>query len=199
MSAFPATIAMKECVLIYDQPVIVDFGISGRRQSRINSGHLWRIKAEFPMMTRAQAAPLIGFSNANRGKYTTFTIIPTNTATPQGLATGTPEVFGVVAAGEKQIPVDGLPVFQAGIMKSGDVVKFAGHNKVYMLTADVDSDFGGSDYFYITPPLVAALADNESVVLTNVPFTVAIDDDLIEWKSIQPEHSSYSISFVESL
>lgn len=70
------------------------------------------------------------------------------------------------------LPVDGATASVTNWLRDGDVLVLPGHTKVYMVTADVDSDGSGNVAIPITPPLVASPADNETLTLTDVPLTV---------------------------
>jgi hypothetical protein len=108
-------------------------------------------------------------------------------------------VVGVHAVGDDTISIDGFTASTTGIMKAGDVIKFASHSKVYMVTADGDSVAGGAVTLSIVPPLIDALADNEVVTVSNVQFTMSADDDVITWKGSAPNLASMSLNMTESL
>lgn len=65
-------------------------------------------------------------------------------------------------------------------MKAGDFIKFASHAKVYMLTADVTTDGSGEATLAIEPALYSAVANNEALTVSSVPFTVAFSADTHE-------------------
>jgi hypothetical protein len=57
------------------------------------------------------------------------------------------------------------------------LLKFNGHTKVYMVTADANADGTGLATLSIVPALMTSPADNETIVTNNVPFTVALTSD----------------------
>jgi hypothetical protein len=65
----------------------------------------------------------------------------------------------------------------AGRFKAGDFIKFASHNKVYMVVSDVTSSSNAATVT-IEPPLTTALADDSVVTYKNVPFTVHLTSDI---------------------
>ena len=82
-------------------------------------------------------------------------------------------------------------------MLAGDVFRLA-HGKVYMLTADADSDALGAATLQFMPSLVATPADNEALTIDQVPFTVRLRADSV---SYQLTGRIYTISaeFVEDV
>ena len=68
----------------------------------------------------------------------------------------------------------------AGRFKAGDFLKFASHNKVYMVVADVTSSSNASTVT-IEPPLLQTLANDSVVTYDNVPFTVHLTNDIQEF------------------
>lgn len=158
-------------------PTLVSIAHSLKRQVRSRGGHRWLLSLEYRELRRDEYAPLWAFLVAQRGQYETFTIVPAGHETPRGALGGTPLAAGGTAAGLRSVPIDGLSTSVTGWGKAGDFVKFDGHAKVYMLTADVASNGAGEATLAIEPALSAAVADNEPVSLTSVPFTVALSRD----------------------
>lgn len=200
--SFPVTTYVDpyEVDLTYSQPTDVSLAESSKRQARITAGHLWKMRLKYPAMTRAEFAPIYAFSISQRGELDNFTITLPQFDTPQGVATGTPLVDGAHSAGDSSIDIDGWTASTTGIIKAGDVLKFANHAKVYMVTADADSGSGaGLASVSIEPPLIDDLIDNEAVTVNNVPFTVAFDGSIRKFKTQAPQMQAYEINLIESL
>ena len=68
----------------------------------------------------------------------------------------------------------------AGRFKAGDFIKFASHDKVYMVVSDVTSSSNAATVT-IEPPLITALTDNSAVTYDNVSFTVHLTNDIQEF------------------
>ena len=73
--------------------------------------------------------------------------------------------------------MDGFAGDGAGRFKMGDFIKFASHDKVYMVVADVTSSSNAATVT-IEPPLVADIANDSAVTYDNVPFTVHLVNDI---------------------
>ena len=109
-----------------------------------------------------------------------FTIIPSEIEDARGNETGTVLVNGVHAVGDTTIACDAFAGNGAGRFKAGDFLKFASHDKVYMVVSDVTSSSNAATVT-IEPPLLVALADDSAVTYDNVPFTVHLTNDIQEF------------------
>lgn len=196
----PTTPGFAEAALIYDQPVVISKSESRRRQTRIVAGHLWKIAVSYPPMTRDEFAPIFAFAVSQRGAFDTFTLTLPQHDTPRGTATGTPLVNGAHGRGAVSISTDGWTNNITGIMKAGDILKFASHSKVYMITADANSGpTTGPATLLITPPLIESLADNEVITVNDVPFTVGFKNRPQEFKTKNPSISKFALDLEEAI
>jgi|TARA_R110000796_G_C14486534_1_gene427278 hypothetical protein len=142
-------------------------------------------------MTRTEFAPLLSFIMAQRGSAETFTIVLPQISSKTGDATGTILVNGAAAIGALTIGVDGI----TGTLKAGDMVKFANHNKVYMLTADRAGDGNIS----IQPALRVAVPNDNAVTFDSVPFTVRLNNDVQEFNLGSASLVDYEIDMIEAV
>jgi len=161
------------------QPTFVSRTISGRRQARQIAGQFWTMTATFPPMTRAQFAPIDAFIMKQRGQYESFQVIPPVLNAGLGSPAGTPLVNGADQTG-RSVVTDGWSN-SIVIFKAGDYLKFANHDKVYSVTADVTSSGAGAATIAIEPPLVTSPANDSAITYTSVPFTVALTSGLQEF------------------
>ena len=126
---------------------------------------------------------LMAFIIKQRSGKENFTIIPPEIEDARGSETGTVLVNGVHAVGDTTIAMDGFAGDGAGRFKAGDFLKFASHDKVYMVVADATSSSNACTVT-IEPPLITALADDSTVTYDNVPFTVHLTNDIQEFGAI---------------
>jgi len=177
-------------------PTLVSETQSMKRQVRRRGGQRWAFEVNYPPMTRAEYAPVYAFCIAQRGQYETFTFIPPVVSDPQGTATGTPLVNGAQSAGDNTIVTDGWSN-SITALKAGDFLKFSGHNKVYMVTADATSDGSGNATLTIEPPLMADVSDNEALTVGDVPFTVSLVNDTQEFSAGPPNIYEFNLQLIE--
>ena len=122
----------------------------------------------------------MAFIMKQRSQKETFTIIPPEIEDARGNETGSVLVNGVHAVGDTTIACDAFAGDGAGRFKAGDFLKFASHDKVYMVVADVTSSSNAATVT-IEPPLLVALANDSAVTYDNVPFTVSLTTDIQEF------------------
>ena len=188
--SYPITPKFSAVNLESDSPTLFSETVSGRMQSRKIGGQKWRFSASYPAMTRAEFQPVWAFVIAQQGRHGVFTVIPTEIANTSGTATGSPTCTAA-AIGDTSVTITGL----TGDLKAGDFVKFAGHDKVYMLTADRS----GNGAVSIEPALVDAITTNEQMVFNDVPFTVRLANDIQTYNTGVGGLYEYEVDFVEAL
>jgi hypothetical protein len=185
--AFPTTPKPRSVQVTSLSPNLVSEAHSMKRQVRSLGVQKWVLQASYPPMTRTEFAPLWAFVIAQKGRYSTFSYTPEKISTTTGTATGTLAVSSAASAGVSTISASGL----TGTLKAGDFVKFSGHSKVYMLTADATTSLA------IEPPLISAVATTDTVTYNNVPFTCALSADSQGTGLDINEMHSFSLSLVE--
>lgn len=172
--ALPTTTEFKNYTLESMHPLASSTSHSGRDFDRITGGHKWLIGLKYNnSLSRAQHDELWGFVQKQRNAFDSFTLNLPDKNVPRGTATGTPLVNGASQNGTSIIS-DGWTINIPGIMKRGDLLKFNGHSKVYQVTDDANSNGSGQATINISPALHVSPADNETIIVNNVSFTVKL-------------------------
>lgn len=150
-------------------------GQSGRTQVRNLGGQYWSFTAQHPPLNRADYSTVFAFIMQQGNGSESFQMRVPEWSDATGTMTGTLLVNNVsgYAAGSTSIAADG----GTGTLPVGDFLKFANHNKVYMVTSGI-TDAGT---IQIQPPLQAAVVDNEAITYDNVEFTVRLANDVQEY------------------
>ena len=174
-----------------EQNTIVSVTTSGRVQARQIDGQKFRISLAYPPMTRTEFAPIKAFLMKQRSRLNTFTVIPPTISNAQGTASGTPT--GTASAGDTSITLGGTGT---GTLKAGDYIKFANHNKVYMVVEDQSDISTGT--LTIEPPLRSSIS-GENITYDNVPFTVRQTNDVQEFSIGTTNLFQYELDVLESL
>jgi hypothetical protein len=174
-----------------EQNTIVSVTTSGRVQARQIDGQKFRISLVYPPMTRAEFAPIKAFLMKQRSRLNTFTVIPPTISNAQGTAAGLPT--GTASAGDTSITLGGTGT---GTLKAGDYIKFANHDKVYMVVEDQSDISTGS--LTIEPPLRSAVSSTD-IIYDNVPFTVRQTNDVQEFSIGTTNLFQYELDVLESL
>jgi len=177
--AFPISSAKFKTMGIKSiQNTIISKSDSGKRLARQVDGQRWGFSISIITSTRSSVyGELMAFIVKQRSGKETFTIIPPEIEDARGSETGSVLVNGVHAVGDTTIAMDAFAGDGAGRFKAGDFLKFASHDKVYMVVSDVTSSSNAATVT-IEPPLTTALADDSAVTYDNVPFTVHLVNDV---------------------
>jgi len=161
-------------------PVRVNTAISGRESRSQISSQYWRIQTTLKTLSEAETRVMLALIATSKTSLNTFTVTPpfaTNASSysatiscPSGGSVGVQSI--TVRSGTN--PSGATPI------AAGEFFKFAGHNKVYLATGDLSlvltsGNFEGTLSFY--PSLQTAVAINEVVTYTSVPFTTRIASD----------------------
>lgn len=195
---FPTVVNPTTVALHSLQPTRVSISHSLKRQARTNSVQRWAMTFGYTYLNRATMMQFYAFLIGNRGQADTFTtILPGHTA-PQGSWAGSP-VVGAGAQTGTSIALSGFTASQPGVAKAGDFLKFAGHNKVYMVTADASSSGSGTATLSIQPALLQSPSAGESITVANVPFTVALASDSLDGSIQAGPIYSFNVDLVEVL
>ena len=183
--AFPISSAKFQTMGIRSiQNTIISKSQSGKKLTRQVDNQRFGFTASIITAKRSDVyGELMAFIIKQRSSKENFTIIPPEVEDARGSETGTVLVNGVHAIGDTTIAMDGFAGEGAGRFKAGDFVKFASHDKVYMVVADATSSSNASTVT-IEPPLITALSDNSVVTYDNVPFTVHLTNDVQEFGAV---------------
>ena len=171
------------------QNTIISKSDSGKRLARQVDGQRWGFTVSIITGTRSSVyGELMSFIVKQRSGKETFKIVTPEIEDARGSETGSVLVNGNQTAGDTTIAMDGFASDSAGRLKAGDFIKFNGHTKVYMVVADVTSS-SNSATVTIEPPLDSALADDETVLYDNIPFTVHLTNDIQEFGVVGADNS----------
>jgi len=173
--AFPISSAKFESLGIKSiQNTIISKTVSGKKLARQIDGQRWSFTARIITAKRSDVyGELMAFIIKQRSGKENFTIVPPEVEDARGTATGTPN--GTASAGDTSITLGGTGT---GTLKAGDFIKFANHDKVYMVVADQSDISTGS--LTIEPPLTTAVSSSD-ITYDNVAFTVYLTNDIQEF------------------
>jgi len=188
----PTTPVARSASIISQQNTIVSVTSSGRKQARQIDGQKFAMTLTYPPMTRSEFAPIKAFIMKQRSQLESFTVIPPSTESDaRGTAAGTPT--GTASAGATSITLGGTGT---GSLLAGDYIKFANHDKVYMVVADQSDISTGT--LTIEPPLRTAVSAID-IVYDDVPFTVSLTNDIQEYNIGTTNLYAYELDVVEVL
>ena len=156
------------------QNTIISKSVSGKKLARQIDGQRWAFTIQIITAKRSDVyGDLMAFIVKQRSGKENFTIVPPEITDARGTASGTPN--GTASAGATSITLAGSGT---GTLKAGDFIKFASHDKVYMVVADQSDISTGS--LTIEPPLTTAVSSSD-IQYDNIPFTVHLTNDIQEF------------------
>ena len=168
---------------------------SGKMFSTQVDGQKFKFSATYPPMSRSDFAPVLAFIMKQRSQKETFQIALPDLKNAKGDVSGSVLVKNAHTAGDTTITVDAM----TGTLKAGDLVKFAGDTKVYMVVSDVTADGSNEATLTIEPPLRSAISDNASVTYDGVEFTVRLTNDLQQFSTNDLDTFRFEVDFIEAL
>src|SRR6056300_1020732 len=173
--AFPISSAQLESLGIKSiQNTIISKTVSGKKLARQIDGQRWGFTARIITAKRSDVyGELMAFIVKQRSGKENFTIVPPEIENARGTASGIPN--GTASAGATSITLGGTGT---GTLKAGDFIKFASHDKVYMVVADQSDISTGT--LTIEPPLTTAITSSD-ITYDNVPFTAHLTNDIQEF------------------
>ena len=173
--AFPISTAQLTSLGIKSiQNTIISKSVSGKKLARQIDGQRWAFTIQIITAKRSDVyGELMAFIVKQRSGKENFTIVPPEITDARGTASGTPN--GTASAGATSITLGGTGT---GTLKAGDFIKFANHDKVYMVVADQSDISTGS--LTIEPPLTTAVSSS-NIQYDNIPFTVHLTNDIQEF------------------
>ena len=185
--AFPISSAKFESLGIKStQNTIISKSQSGKKLARQIDGQRFGFTARIIIGKRSDVyGELMAFIIKQRSGKENFTIIPPEIEDARGTASGTPH--GTASAGATSITLGGTGT---GTLKAGDFIKFANHDKVYMVVADQSDISTGS--LTIEPPLTTAVSSS-NITYDNVPFTVHLTNDMQEFGVVGADNNGNAL------
>jgi hypothetical protein len=150
-------------------------------------------------MTRTEFAPILAFVMKQRSQIESFTFTPPTIDDALGVASGVIRVNGAILAGVTSVAIDGMANSTSGVFKAGDLFRFTGQTKVYMVMADVSSNGSGQGTLTFEPPLRSNVADNAVLIYSNVDFTVGLTGDIQEFNISTENYFQYEVDLIEVL
>jgi hypothetical protein len=185
--AFPISTAKFESLGIKSiQNTIISKSQSGKKLARQIDGQRFGFTARIITAKRSDVyGDLMAFIIKQRSGKENFTIIPPEVEDARGTASGTPH--GTASAGATSITLGGTGT---GTLKAGDFIKFANHDKIYMVVADQSDISTGS--LTIEPPLTTTISSS-NIQYDNVPFTVYLTNDIQEFGVVGADKDGNSL------
>jgi len=188
---FPTDPNFRSLVFTDNRPILLNQTLSGKKSARQIGAQYFSFTVQMPPLEQLKAQEIFAFLSKQKGGFENFTIAaPLNN---KGTSKNETDILvnGATAAGASAVPMDGFSHTNHAL-RAGDLIKFAGHTKVYMVQDEVTASGGGATV-NIQPNLVAAVANNEAVTVNKPLFNVYLENDDIRYTT--DISGFYNISF----
>jgi len=188
---FPTDPNFRSLVFTDNRPVLINQTLSGKKSARQIGAQYFSFTVQMPPVDQLKAQEIFAFLSKQKGGFENFTIAaPLNN---KGTSHSETDILvnGATSAGASAVPMDGFSHTNHAL-RAGDLIKFAGHSKVYMVQDEVTAS-GGSATVNIQPNLVANVSDNEAVTVNKPLFNVYLANDEIRYTT--DISGFYNISF----
>ena len=192
---YPTTPEFRSLNFASEQKTLTSTTDSRKMLSTQVDGQRFKFSATYPPMSRSDFAPVLAFIMKQRSQKETFQISLPDIKNAKGNVSGTVLVKNAHSAGDTTITVDAI----TGTLNAGDLVKFEGHNKVYMVVSDATADGSNEATLTIEPPLRSAVSDNAVVTYDGIEFTVRLTNDLQQFKTDDLDTFRFEVDFIEAL
>lgn len=177
-------------------PTRVTTTLNGIEQRESSAGQYFVLTLEFNNLSQSEQRQIQGLFAETSGAVTSFDYqLPDYMGDSTGAYAGGINMTSTYSAGVSTVLVNaGGSVID---LKAGDLVKFTGHDKVYMLTTNAYFDSGSNYVLKIDPPLKAAVTATTAVTHKNVTMKVRFASDNQEF-SVDPNlYASFTLELRE--
>jgi hypothetical protein len=199
-------------------PTVATTSVSGISQRKQIAGQFWEFDVEYSHLSRKQFNQVMGFLSKQRNSLYSFTVtmpvlsdtsgsVATVAADNSGLST-TMTITGNAGTGSSSVNFDtaynssyftssGVDATEG--LVAGDFIKFSNHDKVYQITDDVTFNASGGGTINFFPNLTDAVTTSDTIVYTQVPFTVFNKRDTQEFQFGIGGENAITIQLQEAL
>ena len=185
--AFPETQSAASIQITSLSPTLTSIAQSLGRQSRGRGAQAWMMEVSYPPLSRADFSAIWSFIVNQGGGAGVFTFKPDGYKDARGTVTSCTSAVEAVGA-------TAITVTMSGSLLQGDYIKFASHDKVYVVT----DDLSGSGELSIFPALIAATTA-AAVTFDDVPFAVSLTSDEQQFSRGPADLHEFSMNIIEAV
>ena len=183
MPTFPRTLLPRYTTIPEVPGPLMSLGLTGKVQLRAVTaiGRTWTEEWGPLVLGSVDTSALIAFVETCYRNGTTFSIIhqalPGSGLAPNGAGGGTPLVKGATQVGSSLI-TDAWSNTITNVVRAGDVIRVAGLNYLFTITADANSTSSGACTLTVDPPVPAggSPADDAALTRTAAPINAYVSE-----------------------
>jgi hypothetical protein len=170
--------------------------LSGVTQTIELPGAYWSAVLTFEDQGPEDSRPLIAFFVSMRGQAISFNLFNHAHPIPQGVATGTPLVYGAGQVGT-QLITEGWTADVANILMAGDYIQVG--TKLKMVVENANTDALGRSTLQVEPPWADSPASGAEIVTDHPQALMRLTSDKSGLSTKAPMLSSGTINCVEDM
>lgn len=175
---FPLTNKVTNLEFYSQQPTLISTSLSGKEQRAQLASQKWGVRMTLSNLSDSDRRVLQSFVQEQRGSLTAFTLqLPSDLADSSGGYTGTITVDGAHTAGDTTIAISSSAANGTYAVKKGDLIRFVGSVKTYMVISNTLVDGNGDATITISPALQTNIADTTVVGHQNVSLNVRLENN----------------------
>jgi len=194
--AFPS-ISPNEVNVRMNVPMITTRSLSGREERLAAAIPFLNIDLEFDNISSEERRQIIGHHASVGGGLSNFSFtLPDDLKDNSAGFTGTLDLTNNTSAGATSFDIDSSA--DGTVLKAGDYVTFANHNKIYTVTADIVST-AGSASISIHPGLTTSVPSGTVINHTNVAATVVYQEQTLDYVVDPNLFGSFTITLKEDI
>ena len=164
---------------------------SFRRVTRKVGGQRWELTLKSIQISDNLIRKAFAFQARLEGRHKPFSIVLPKYSYTQGVQTASPFVKTTTKAGLARIPTRALKKSAQGCLVEGDFIRFAGHSKIYQVAGNVDASASGQGTVSIYPALIHDVLAGERIIVNNVDFTLALNNDVQQFNYLGSQQRSH--------
>tara|TARA_Y100000592_G_scaffold79118_1_gene124684 strand:+ start:37 stop:660 length:624 start_codon:yes stop_codon:yes gene_type:complete len=183
---FPTTIKPSSLSLQDNRPNLINQSVSGKRVTRKYGSQFFTLDITLPSLSKDDAMDVFAFLKKQQNSFDKFDYQYPITNRGANRTQTDIVVNGSHSVGDNTIALSGFDNSTTDVLKAGDVIKFANHDKVYMVTKDnsdppvnPSSDGSGNATVTIEPSIISSLANSEAVTVDQPNFKVYLNGDIL--------------------
>ena len=176
---FPTTIKPSSLSLQDNRPNLINQSVSGKRVTRKYGAQFFTLDITLPPLSKDDSMDVFAFLKKQQNSFDKFDY--TYPITNRGANRTQTDIVvnGSHSVGDSTIALSGFDNSTTDVLKAGDIIKFANHDKVYMVESNLTSDSSGNATVTISPSIIATLANSEAVTVDQPNFKVYLDSDIL--------------------
>lgn len=177
--AFPLTNKISRLEFSSYNPTLMVTSLSGREQRAQVGSQKWQVEIQLENLSDADRKTLQGFFAEQNGMLSEFDFeLPA--ALSDSSAGYTNQMFtdsATETAGSTSITIETVGAASTTVLKKGDLIRFDGKKKTYMVTDDVTTNASNLGTCNISPALQTDITGATEIYHTSVNLNVRLNED----------------------